>query len=271
MQRITHNLKENVMKILTIISTAILALNLYGASGDKKIIVGVSPVPHAEILEFIKPNLKAQGYELVIQEINDYSIPNIATQNGDLDANFFQHLPYLEEQNKNRGLTLVRTVAVHVEPLGFYSKKIKNINELKDGATITIAHDPSNANRALKILEKAKLIELAPNISLATPHDIVKNPKNLKFLELEGAQIPRTLDEVDLAAISTNFILDIGLSVSKDALLLEDSDSPYANIVVTRAGNENNDKIKALNAAITTQEVKNFILDRYKGEVIPAF
>ncbi|MCD8213730.1 MAG: MetQ/NlpA family ABC transporter substrate-binding protein [Campylobacter sp.] len=259
------------MKFLNILTASLLALNLYAKSDDKTIIVGVSPVPHAEILEFVKPKLQKQGYELKISEITDYSIPNIATQDGDLDANFFQHLPYLEEQNKNRGLNLIKVANVHVEPLGFYSKKIKNIKELKNGAKIAIAYDPSNGNRALRILEKAGLIELDKSVSLATPHDIAKNPKNLQFVELEGAQIPRTLDEVDLAAISTNFVLDLGMSVAKDALLLEDANSPYANIIVTRAGNENNPKIKALVNAVLSDDTRKFILERYKGEVIPAF
>ncbi|EAU00136.1 MULTISPECIES: MetQ/NlpA family ABC transporter substrate-binding protein [Campylobacter] len=259
------------MKILNLLAATFLALNLYAKSDDKTIIVGVSPVPHAEILEFVKPKLKELGYDLVISEITDYSIPNIATQDGDLDANFFQHLPYLEEQNKNRGLNLVKVASVHVEPLGFYSKNIKNINELKDGATVAIAYDPSNGNRALRILEKAGLIELDKKAVQATPHDITKNPLHLKFVELEGAQIPRTLDEVDLAAISTNFVLDLGMSVAKDALLLEDANSPYANIIVTRAGNENSPKIKALVKAVLSDDTRKFILDRYKGEVIPAF
>ncbi|MBR8462814.1 MetQ/NlpA family ABC transporter substrate-binding protein [Campylobacter sp. faydin G-140] len=258
-------------KFTSILLGIFIALNLYAKSDEKTIIVGVSPVPHAEILEFVKPKLKEQGYELIISEINDYSIPNIATQNGDLDANFFQHLPYLEEQNKNRNLTLVKTTAVHVEPLGFYSKKVKSIDELKDGARVAIAYDPSNGNRGLRILEKAGLISIDKNVKFATPHDITSNPKNLKFIELEGAQIPRTLDEVDLAAISTNFVLDIGLDPAKDSLVIEDAQSPYANIIVTRSGNENSPKIKALNAAVTSQEVKEFILNRYKGAVIPAF
>lgn len=258
------------MKFLKPLLALFFALNL-SANDDKTIIVGVSPVPHAEILEFVKPKLKSQGYELVIKEITDYSIPNIATQDGSLDANFFQHQPYLDEQNKARGLTLVKAAAVHVEPLGFYSKRIKNISELKNGATIAIAHDPSNANRALAILQKAGLIKLNESVKFAAPHDITDNPKGLKFIELEGAQIPRTLDEVDLAAISTNFILDLGLSVKENALLLESSDSPYANIIVTRSGNENSDKIKALNAAVLSDDVREFILKRYKGEVIPAF
>ena len=263
--------KGKTMKFIKLLTASLVALSLHAADKDHTIIVGVSPVPHAEILEFVKPKLKDKGYDLVISEISDYSIPNVATEDGSLDANFFQHLPYLEEQNKARGLHLVSVANVHVEPLGFYSKKIKNIKELKDGAKVVIAYDPSNGNRALRILEKAGLIEIDKNVKVATINDITTNSKNLQFVELEGAQIPRTLDDVDIAAISTNFVLDLGMSVAKDALLLEDANSPYANIIVTKAGNENNPKIKALVDAVLSPDTKNFIITRYKGEVIPAF
>ncbi|WP_169776558.1 MetQ/NlpA family ABC transporter substrate-binding protein [Campylobacter mucosalis] len=259
------------MKILKLAIAFLTALNLNAKSDEKTIVVGVSPVPHAQILEVVKPKLKEQGYELVISEITDYSIPNIATNDGDLDANFFQHQPYLDEQNKNLGLNLVKTLAVHVEPMGFYSNKIKNINELKDGSVVAIAHDPSNSNRALRILENAGLIKIDQSVKFASPHDITQNVKNLKFIEIEGALMPRTLHEVDLAAISTNFVLDMGLNPATDALLIENSNSPYANIIVTKSGNENSPKIKALNNAVRSDEVRNFIINRYKGAVIPAF
>ncbi|QCD44915.1 MetQ/NlpA family ABC transporter substrate-binding protein [Campylobacter mucosalis] len=259
------------MKILKLAIAFLTALNLNAKSDEKTIVVGVSPVPHAEILEVVKPKLKEQGYELVISEITDYSIPNIATNDGDLDANFFQHEPYLNEHNKNRNTDLVKVVAVHLEPLGFYSNKIKNINELKDNATIAIAHDPTNGNRALRILQDAGLITLDESAVLATPADIVKNPKGLKFVEIEGALIPRSLNDVDLAAISTNFVLDMGLNPSKDALIIESTNSPYANIIATKRGSENSPKIKALNNAVRSDEVRNFIINRYKGAVIPAF
>lgn len=259
------------MKILKLAIAFLTALNLNAKSDEKTIVVGVSPVPHAEILEVVKPKLKEQGYELVISEITDYSIPNIATNDGDLDANFFQHEPYLNEHNKNRNTDLVKVVAIHLEPLGFYSNKIKNINELKDNATIAIAHDPTNGNRALRILQDAGLITLDESAVLATPADIVKNPKGLKFVEIEGALIPRSLNDVDLAAISTNFVLDMGLNPSKDALIIESTNSPYANIIATKRGSENSPKIKALSKAVTSDEVRNFINERYKGAVLPVF
>ena len=259
------------MKISKILLSTLVALSLNAADKAHTIKVAVSPVPHAEILEAIKPQLKKKGYDLDIIEISDYSIPNVATQDGSLDANFFQHLPYLQNQNETRGLNLVSVAAIHLEPLGFYSKKIKNINELKDGATVAIAYDPSNGNRALQILQKAGLIELDKNSKVASVQDIVKNPKNLKFTELEGALIPRALDDVDLAAISTNFILDMGMNPSKDALLIEDTDSPYANIIVVKSGNENEPKIKALVSAATSKESKEFILKKYNGAILPTF
>ena len=259
------------MKVFKILASLALAFNLYAADKDHTIVVAVSPVPHAEIMEFIKPVLAKEGYDLVIKEINDYSIPNLATQDGDLDANFFQHWPYLKNHNETKGTTLITAAAIHLEPLGFYSKKIKSLSELKDGAKVAIAYDPTNGNRALKILQKASLIELDKSAELATPKDIVKNPKRLNFVELEGAQIPRTLDEVDLAAISTNFVLDIGMNPKKDSLAIEGTESPYANIIAVKAGNENSPKIKALVKAATSPETKEFILKRYDGAILPVF
>ncbi|MGG7073162.1 MetQ/NlpA family ABC transporter substrate-binding protein [Campylobacter sp. 9BO] len=240
-------------------------------ASDNKIKIAVSPVPHAQIMQIAKPLLKKDGYELEIIEISDYSIPNIATQDGSIDANFFQHLPYLQNQNETLSLNLVSVAGIHLEPLDFYSNKIKSLAELKNSAKIAIAHDPSNGNRALQILAKAGLITLKDDVKFASIHDIKQNPKELTFIELEGALIPRTLDEVDLAAISTNFVLDMGLNPSKDALLIENTDSPYANIIVVKSGNENSAKIKALIKATTNDEIRNFIKNEYKGSVLPTF
>jgi len=258
------------MKFSKILLGALLAVSLNAADKAKTIVVGATPVPHAEILETIKPLLAKEGYALEIKEFNDYSIPNLATEDGDLDANFFQHLPYLNEFNKNKGTHLVKTVGVHLEPMAVYSQKIKNINELKNGDSVAIPNDPTNESRALDVLAGAGLIKLNDN-PLKTPLDITENPKNLKFTELEGALIPRALDDVDLAAISTNFILDMGMNPSKDALLIEDTDSPYANIIVVKSGNENEPKIKALVSAATSKESKEFILKKYNGAILPTF
>ena len=198
-------------------------------------------------------------------------IPNIAVEDGDLDANFFQHIPYLNEFNKNKGTHLVKTVGVHLEPMGVYSKKIKSINELKNGAIVSIPNDPTNESRALDVLASAKLIELDTNAQLRTPLDITKNPKNLKFKEIEAATLPRTLDDVDIAVINTNFAMNANLNPTKDAIVIETKDSPYVNILVVKDGNQNRDEIKALNKALQSQAVKDFIANKYKGSIVPAF
>lgn len=257
------------MKKLTI--AALLASSLISAAFGEVIKVGATPVPHAEILEFIKPELKKAGYDLEIKVFNDYIIPNLAVEDGDLDANFFQHIPYLNEFNANKGTHLVKTVGVHLEPMGVYSKKLKSLKDLKDGAIVSIPNDPTNESRALDVLVNAKLIEVDLSAKLRTPLDITKNPKNLKFKEIEAATLPRTLDDVDIAVINTNFAMNANLNPTKDALLIESKESPYVNIVVVKDGNQNSKKIKALDNAINTDSVKKFISDNYKGAVVPAF
>ena len=257
----------------TVLSSLVaLALSLSANAADKAktIIVGATPVPHAEILEVVKPILAKDGYTLEIKEFNDYTVPNLATEDGDLDANYFQHLPYLEEFNKNKGTHLVKTVGVHLEPMGVYSKKIKDIKELKEGSSVSIPNDPTNESRALDVLASAGLIKLNNN-PLKTPLDIVENPKKLKFEEIETAQVPRTLDDVTIAVINTNYAMNAKLNPTKDALVLESKDSPYTNYVVVKAGNENSPKTKALDKAIISPEVKKFIEEKYKGAILPTF
>ena len=258
------------MKFSKILLGALLAVSLNAADKAKTIVVGATPVPHAEILETIKPLLAKEGYALEIKEFNDYSIPNLATEDGDLDANFFQHLPYLNEFNKNKGTHLVKTVGVHLEPMAVYSQKIKNINELKNGDSVAIPNDPTNESRALDVLAGAGLIKLNDN-PLKTPLDITENPKNLKFSEIEAAQLPRTLSDVTIAVINTNYALNANLNPAKDALVVEGKDSPYVNYVVVKAGNENSPKTKALDKAINDESVRKFIEDKYKGAILPAF
>lgn len=258
------------MKFSKILLGALLAVTLSSADKAKTIIVGATPVPHAEILEATKPLLEKDGFKLEIKEFNDYTIPNLATEDGDLDANFFQHLPYLNEFNKNKGTHLVKTVGVHLEPMGVYSAKIKDLNELKNGDTVAIPNDPTNESRALDVLASAGLIKLNDN-PLKTPLDIVENPKNLKFSEIEAAQIPRTLGDVTIAVINTNYALNAKLNPSKDALALESKESPYTNYVVVKAGNENSPKIQALNKAINSDEIRNFIKSKYEGAILPSF
>ena len=254
-----------------LLAISLVATSLISSAFAQTLKVGATPIPHAEILEFIAPELKKSGIELDIKVFNDYVIPNIAVEDGDLDANFFQHIPYLNEFNKNKGTHLVKTVGVHLEPMGVYSKKIKSLNELKNGAIVSIPNDPTNESRALDVLASAKLIELDTHAQLRTPLDITKNPKNLKFKEIEAATLPRTLDDVDIAVINTNFAMNANLNPTKDAIVIETKDSPYVNILVVKDGNQNRDEIKALNKALQSQAVKDFITNKYKGSIVPAF
>jgi D-methionine transport system substrate-binding protein len=232
--------------------------------------IGATPVPHVEILEAVKPLLKAKGYDLEIVEFTDYVTPNIAVNEGELDANFFQHLPYLTEFNKNKNTELVKTVNVHLEPMGLYSHKIKALSELEDGATIAVPNDPTNESRALDILVKEGLLTFK-DVEFKTAIDIVNNPKNLKIKELDAPQLPRVLDEVDAAIINTNYALSANLNPLKDALIIESKDSPYANIIVVKKGNENKDSIKALDEVINSEEIRTFIKEKYQGSIVEAF
>lgn len=258
----------------TVLRAAFAAALIAGAAGAhaQKLSVAATPVPHAELLEHVKPALAKEGVELDIKVFSDYVQPNLQLADKQLDANFFQHKPYLDSFNKDRKTGLVPVVAVHVEPFGGYSRKIKNISELKQGATVGIPNDPSNGGRALILLQKQGLIKLKdPSNILSTAADVVENPKKLKFRELEAAMLPRSLDDLDLALINTNYALEAGLVPTKDALFIEGSDSPYANIVVTRADNRNDPGVQKLVKALHTPEVKKFIQEKYKGAVVPAF
>jgi len=232
--------------------------------------IGATPVPHVEILEAVKPLLKAKGYDLEIVEFTDYVTPNIAVNEGELDANFFQHLPYLEEFNKNKNTDLIKTANVHLEPMGLYSHKIKALDELKDGASIAVPNDPTNESRALDILVKEGLLTFK-DVDFKTVVDILENPKNLKIEELDAPQLPRVLDEVDAAIINTNYALAADLNPLKDAIVIESKDSPYVNIVVVKKGNENKEYIKALNEVINSDEIRKFIREKYKGSIVEAF
>ena len=238
----------------------------------KKIVVGATPVPHVEILNVVKPILEEKGYELEIKEFTDYVTPNIALNDKELDANFFQHVPYMEEFAANNNMELVSVAKVHVEPLGAYSNKLKSIEELVEGATVAIPNDATNEGRALILLQEQGFIKLKDATGLTqTPLDIVENPKNLKFQELEAAQLPRVLQDVDFAIINTNFALEADLNPTKDALFIENADSPYANILTVRPDNAESEEIKALVEALNSDEVKKFIEENYKGSIVPAF
>ncbi|WP_298706460.1 MetQ/NlpA family ABC transporter substrate-binding protein [uncultured Veillonella sp.] len=246
------------------------------ASGDKvTITVGASPVPHGEILEQVKPLLEKEGIELKVTEFTDYVTPNIALNDKELDANFFQHVPYLEKFANEHNLKLVSAGKVHVEPMGIYSKTITDKDlkaALPNGSKVAIPNDPTNGARALILLEKAGLITLKDSKDIgATKADITDNPRNLEIVELEAPQLPRSLDDVAIAVINTNYALEAGLNPLKDALFIEDKDSPYANIVAVRAGDENRPEIQKLMKALESPEIKKFIEDKYKGAIIPAF
>lgn len=234
--------------------------------------IGVSPVPHADIVNFVAPTLKNQGIEVKVVEFSDYVQPNLSLADKELDANFFQHKPYLDEFAESRGLKLESLVAVHIEPMGVYSKSVKKVEDLAEGAKIAIPNDPTNCGRALKVLETAGLIKLKADAGiLATPNDIVENPKKLSFLEIEAAQLPRALDDVAAAVINSNFALGANLNPTKDAIAIESKDSPYANIVAIRAGESNREDLQKLKAVLTSPEVKKFLEDKFQGSVVPAF
>ncbi|KIF64469.1 ABC transporter substrate-binding protein [Pseudomonas koreensis] len=234
--------------------------------------VAATPVPHAEILEFVKPALAKEGVDLKVKVFTDYIQPNVQVAEKRLDANFFQHQPYLDEFNKAKGTSLVAVTGVHLEPLGAYSSKLKDLKDLPGGANVVIPNDATNGGRALLLLAKAGVITLKdPSNILSTLKDIEQNPKDLKFRELEAATIPRVLTQVDLALINTNYALEAKLDPSKDALVIEGNDSPYVNILVSRADNKDSDAMKKLAAALHSPEVKQFITEKYKGAVLPAF
>ena len=241
------------------------------ASADTTITVGATPVPHADILNFIAPEMKKQGVTLKVLEFSDYVKPNMALADKEIDANFFQHKPYLDSFAKERGLKLSSLVAVHIEPMGVYSKKFKDVKSVPDGAKIAIPNDPTNGGRALRVLADAGIFGLKDGVGVnGTPADIVNNAKNVKILEMEAAVLPRTLDDVDFAVINSNFALSVGLNPTKDSLFTEAKDSPYANIVAVRA-DDNREVLQKLKSAITSPAVRDFILEKYKGSVVPAF
>lgn len=241
----------------------------------QKIIVGASPAPHAEILRAAQDVLAQKGYELEIMEYVDYIQPNLALESGDLDANYFQHLPYLESFNEENGTDLVSAAAIHYEPFGIYAGRVASLDELPDGAVVAVPNDTSNEARALLLLEAQGLIKLKEGADLTvTKNDIVENPKNLELYEVEAAQIPRVVEDVDIAVINGNYAIEAGFKVS-EALAVEDAESiaatTYGNVIAVQNGHENDDAIKALVEALTSDEVKTFMEETYEGAVVPLF
>lgn len=272
-------------KLLSLLLTGMLAFGLAGCSSDDTttttdaetttITVAATPTPHAEILEVVKPILAEEGITLEIMEFTDYVQPNLATESGDVDANYFQHQPYLDDFNAENDTHLVTIAAIHYEPLGIYAGQTTDIASVPVGGTIAIPSDTTNEARALLLLEEQGLITLDPEAGItATPYDITGNPLELQFMELEAAQIARSLEDVDLAVINGNYALQADLTVA-DALAIEEKDSlaaeTYANILVVLEGNEDNEALQALAAALQSQEVKDFIDATYEGAVEAMF
>lgn len=243
------------------------------ASTDTTVLnVAASATPHAEILEQCVPILADQGIDLQIHVYGDYVVPNTAVEEGAEDANYFQHIPYLDNFNAENGTHLVSVANVHIEPMGIYPGNTKTLEDLPDGASVAVPNDPTNEARALLLLQSQGLIKLADDAGLeATPNDIVENPKNLTFTELEAAMVPNAVSEVDIAIINSNYAMEAGFNPITDALVLEGSDSPYVNVLVVKEGNENNPAILALVDALHSDTVRDFITEQYNGAVIPVF
>ena len=245
--------------------------NMSSGNAVMTIKVGASPVPHAKILENIKEDLAKQGLTLEIVEFSDYVLPNLALNDGSINANYFQHQPYLDKMVEDRGLKIESVAKIHIEPLSLYSNKIKSIDELKDGSEVALPNDPSNSARALILLHNNGLIKLDDPTNLnVTELNIVDNPKNLKFRMLEAAMLPKVIGDVDGAIINGNYALQANLK-TEDAILVEDGNSPYANVLAVRSSDVDNEEIKKLKEALLSDKTKTFIEENFKGEVLPAF
>lgn len=273
--------QSNTNFIKKIILTLSLTSCAFSVLADETITIGASPVPHAEMLKFVKPALAKQGYDLKITEFSDYITPNLAVTQKQLDANFFQHQPYLTQYNKDHKTNLVALVKVHLEPMGVYANKTseakfvqsKKASDILKGSKIGVPNDPTNEGRALNILQANGVIKIKAGIVYPTKKDIVGNPYNVQIVELDPAMLPRSLagKQIDLAVINSNFALLANLKPTRDAVILETKDSPFANIVVVRPDELNQPKMKALAKVLTSPEMKKFIEQQYNGAVIPAF
>ena len=269
-------MKKLVAAVLTgVLVAGTLSTGVYAKDDDKTITVAASATPHAEILEEAKPLLEKEGYDLEVTVFDDYVQPNEVVDSGDFDANYFQHIPYLDQFNEEKGTHLVNAGGIHYEPFGIYPGTKDSLDDLEDGDSIAVPNDTTNEARALLLLEAQGLIKLKEDAGLtATKNDIVENPKNLQLYEVEAAQLPRVIGDVDVAVINGNYAIEAGYKVS-DALAVEASDSlaatTYGNVVAVRAGEENDPAIQALIEALTSDEVKAFIESTYDGAVVPLF
>ena len=267
-------------KLLAVVLTGAFVVSALAGCGkntsadDKVIKVAASATPHAEILEQAKPLLEAKGYDLQVTVFDDYVQPNEVVESGDFDANYFQHIPYLESFNEEKGTHLVNAGGIHYEPFGIYPGTKASLDELADGDSIAVPNDTTNEARALLLLQDNGIITLKEDAGLtATKNDIVENPYNVDIVELEAAQVPRVKDEVAFMVLNGNYALEAGFSVAKDAIAYEKADSEaaktYVNVIAVKEGNENSDKIKALVEVLTSQEMKDYINNTYDGAVIP--
>ncbi|MCX4678477.1 MetQ/NlpA family ABC transporter substrate-binding protein [Streptomyces sp. NBC_01433] len=282
-------MRKNIKITAAAAATAALALGLSacgtdsdpaskgdtGAKADtsKALVVAASPTPHADILGFVQKNLAAkEGLKLEVKEFTDYVLPNTATETGQVDANFFQHQPYLDDFNKKNNTHLVSVGTVHLEPLGLYSKKVKDLGDIKSGQTIAVPNDTTNEGRALQLLAQNGLITLKDGVGTDAKLSDITDKKGLEFKELEAATVPRALNDVDAAVINGNYAIEAKLKPSKDSLALEKADgNPYANIIAVKKGNEKDARVQKLIKLLNSDEVKKFIEDTYQGSVIPAF
>ncbi|EHM31595.1 MULTISPECIES: MetQ/NlpA family ABC transporter substrate-binding protein [Streptomyces] len=277
-------MRKNIKITATAASAAALALGLSacGTSSDpaaksetgaNALVVAASPTPHADILNFVKENLaKKEGLNLEVKEFTDYVLPNTATQSGQVDANFFQHKPYLDDFNAKQKTTIVPVVDVHLEPLGLYSKTVKDLKDIKAGQTIAVPNDTTNGGRALQLLAENDLITLKDGVGTSAKLSDITDKKGLEFKELEAATVPRALDDVDAAVINGNYAIEAELKPGKDSLVLEKAEgNPYANFLAVKDGNEKDPRVEKLAKLLNSDEVKKFIEDTYQGAIVPAF
>ena len=275
-------MKSFIKKAVTLAAIATLCVfaagcgssdnNSKSASSDKKeITVGVTPGIHAEIMEQVKKEAAKQGITIKIMEFSDYVTPDVALSNKEIDMNSYQHKPYMDNLVKDKGLKIVSIGQTVVAPIGLYSHKIKSLDDVKDGMTVAVPNDPTNGARCLLLLQKAGFIKIKDGVKYPTPQDITENAKHLQIKELEAAQIPRSLYDVDFAAINTNYAMDAGLNPVTDALLREDKDSPYANILAVHEDDKDNPTLKKIVEIYNSDVIKKYIEEHYKGALIPAF
>ncbi|WP_150824775.1 MetQ/NlpA family ABC transporter substrate-binding protein [Megasphaera sp. DJF_B143] len=275
-------MKSFIKKAVTLAALATLCVFAAGcgssdnssksASSDKKeITVGVTPGIHAEIMEQVKKEAAKQGITIKIMEFSDYVTPDVALSNKEIDMNSYQHKPYMDNLVKDKGLKIVSIGQTVVAPIGLYSHKIKSLDDVKDGMTVAVRNDPTNGARGLLLLQKAGFIKIKDGVKYPTPQDITENAKHLQIKELEAAQIPRSLDDVDFAAINTNYAMDAGLNPVTDALLREDKDSPYANILAVHEDDKDNPTLKKIVEIYNSDVIRKYIEEHYKGALIPAF